>query len=106
MARAALPFVAAEIVQDDDIAGREGRVENLLDVEEEGLAVDRPVDHPRRIDPVMAQGGDEGQGFPMGVGRIGLEPSSPRPPAAQGRHVLVFTQVSSMNMSREGAIRP
>jgi hypothetical protein len=29
-----LTFVAAEIVQDDDIARREGRSENLLDVEE------------------------------------------------------------------------
>ena len=37
-----LAFVAAEVVQDDDIAWREGRSENLLDVEEEGFAVDRP----------------------------------------------------------------
>jgi hypothetical protein len=53
-----LAFVAAEVVQDDDIARREGRGENLLDVEEEGLAVDRPIDPPRRINPVVAQRGD------------------------------------------------
>ena len=82
-----LAFVAAEVVQDEDIARREGRSENLLDVEEEGFAVDRPVDHLRRTNLVVAQRGDEGQGLPMAMGRIGLQPSSPRPPAAQGRHV-------------------
>ena len=30
-----LAFVAAEVVQDDDVARREGRGEDLLDVEEE-----------------------------------------------------------------------
>jgi hypothetical protein len=29
--------------------------------EKERFAVDRPVDHPRRIDPVVAQRGNEGQ---------------------------------------------
>jgi hypothetical protein len=82
-----LAFVAAEVVQDDDIARREDRGENLLDVKEEGFAVDRPIDHPRRINPVVAQRGDEGQGLPMAMGRIGLQPSSPRPLAPQGRHV-------------------
>ena len=41
---------------------------NLFDVEEEGFAVDRPIGHPRRINPVVAQRGDEGQGLPMAVG--------------------------------------
>jgi hypothetical protein len=106
-------FVAAEVVQDDDIARRDARGENLLDVEEEGFAVDRPIDHPGRINPVVAQRGDEGQGFPMAVGRAGLKPSLSRPPAAQGRHVRLHPEpapakagVSSMNTSREGAIRP
>ena len=67
-----LGFVAAEVVQNDDIAWREGRGEDLLDIEEEEFAVDRAVDHPGRIDAVMAQGGDEGQGLPVAVGRIGL----------------------------------
>ena len=65
-------FVAAEVVQDDDIARRESRGENLLDVEEEDFAVDRAIDHPRRINPVVAQRGDESQGLPMAVGRVGL----------------------------------
>jgi MFS superfamily sulfate permease-like transporter len=98
-------FVAAEVVQDDDIARHEDRGENLLDVKEEGFAVDRPVDDPRRINPVVAQRGDEGQGLPMAAGRIGF---SRRPLVPQPRRgaILVFTQVSSMNTSCEGAIRP
>jgi hypothetical protein len=76
-----LAFAAAEVVQDDDIARREGRGEDLLDIEEEGFAVDRPIDRPRRIDPVVAQRGDEGQGLPTAVGRIGLQPS-PSPAGA------------------------
>ena len=64
-----LAFMAAEVVQDDDIARREDRGEKfLLDVKEEGFAVDRPIDHPRRINPSVAQRGDEGQGLPIGDG--------------------------------------
>jgi hypothetical protein len=40
----------------------------------------------------------------MAVGRIGLQPSSLIPQPRRGA-MLVFTQVSSMNTSREGAIR-
>src|SRR5580704_5061880 len=98
-----LTFVAAEVVQDDDIARREGRSENLLDVEEEGFAVDRPVDPPRRINSVVAQRGDEGQGSSNGRGAHG--PSAVVPQPRKGA-MLVFTQVSSMNTSCEDAIRP
>jgi hypothetical protein len=66
-----LALVAAEVVQDDHVAGSQRRGEDLLDVEAEELAVDRTVDHPGRIDAVVAQGGDEGQGLPVAVGRIG-----------------------------------
>jgi hypothetical protein len=60
-----LAFVAAEVVQDDDVSRREGRGENLLDGEEKGFAIDRPIDYPGRIDPVAAQRGDEGQSLPI-----------------------------------------
>jgi hypothetical protein len=78
----------AEVVQEDDIARREGRGENRLDVEEESLAVDRPIDHsPKHINPLMAERGDQSLGLPMAVGRIGLQPSSLYPPAAHRHHV-------------------
>ena len=41
----------------------------------------------------------------MAVGRVGLQPSPPVPQPRKGA-MLVFTQVSSMNTSCEGAIRP
>ena len=43
-----LAFVTAEVVEDDDVARRERRGENLLDVEGEELAVDRAVDDHHR----------------------------------------------------------
>src|SRR5829696_8278921 len=82
-----LSLVAAEVVEDDDVAFGEGRPENLLDVEGEELAVDRAVDDPGCVDAIASQGGDEGERLPMAVRHAGLEPLSTRPPAAQGRHV-------------------
>ena len=47
-------FVAAEVVDDDDVAGLECRQQKLLDVGAEAVAVDRPIDDARRVDPVAA----------------------------------------------------
>jgi hypothetical protein len=58
-------LVAGEIVQDDHIAGPECRDQLGFGVEIEHLGVHRPVDHPGRVQPVMAQGGDKGLGAPM-----------------------------------------
>ena len=38
--------VRAEIVHDDDVAWAKGRHEDVLDIETEGLAVDRSVEEP------------------------------------------------------------
>lgn len=56
--------VATEIVQDDDVTGLTGRQENFLDIGAEAYAIDRHLDEPWRIDPVMAQGRQEGHGLP------------------------------------------
>lgn len=82
-----LSLVAAEIVEDDDVALGERGHEDLLDIEGEELAVDRPVDDPRRIDTVAAQGGDEGQGFPVAVWDRRSEPPATRRPAPERRHI-------------------
>ena len=52
-----LALVTAEVVEDDDVARRQGRRQYFLDVDEEDRAVDRTIDNPGRVDPVMAQGG-------------------------------------------------
>jgi hypothetical protein len=60
----------------------------------------------------MAQGGDEGEGLPVSVGRIGLQPLSLRPPTSQGCHVGLHPGMasppfgSSMNTRRDRLIRP
>lgn len=80
-------FVAAQIVHDDDVAGQEGRHEELLDIGSEGLAVDRAIEDARRVDPVMAERGQEGQRLPMPEGCLGDELLAPGRPAADRRHV-------------------
>ena len=56
--------MAAEVIQDDDIAGSKDGQKNLLDIGAKAYAIDRPLDQPWRIYPVMAQGRQEGHGLP------------------------------------------
>jgi len=46
-------FVAAEIVHDHDIAGTKRGKENLLHIEPKAVAIDRSLEKPWRIDPIM-----------------------------------------------------
>lgn len=80
-------FVGAEIVEDNDVALGQGRDQNLFHIGCEDIAVDRPVDHPWRVDAVMAQGSDEREGLPVPEWHARIEPLSARAPAAQGGHV-------------------
>jgi hypothetical protein len=79
--------VAANIVEDDDIAGTRSRQENLLDTDPEAHAIDRSLNEPRRIDPAMAQGRQEGHGLPAAVRNLGPESVPAWGPSPQGRHV-------------------
>jgi hypothetical protein len=81
------PFVAAEIVHDDDVAGLQGGNEELLDIGEEASAVDRPVDHAGGIDAVVAQRGQEGHRAPAAVRHFGDEPRAAQRAAVAARHV-------------------
>ena len=56
----ALSLVAAEVVEDDDVARSQRRHQHLLDIGGEQVAVDRSVDHAGGIDAVVPQDGDEG----------------------------------------------
>lgn len=80
-------FVAAQIVHDDDIAGRERGYQALFDIVGEALTVDRLVEHARRVDPVAAERREEGHGAPMAIRDLGMKPLTNRRPAAQRRHV-------------------
>jgi hypothetical protein len=79
--------VTAEIVHDHDIAGTQRRKQDLLDIEAETLAIDRALEKPWRLDPVMAQGGQEGHGLPAAVWNFDGKPLSTWGPTPQCRHV-------------------
>ena len=80
-------LVRAQIVHDDDVAWLQCRRENLLDIGEETLAVDRPVEHEGRRDLVASQGGEEGHGFPMPMRRLGDRRRAAFVPAVRARHI-------------------
>ena len=56
-----------QIVHDDDLAWLERRRQHLLNIGEEQIAVDRPVDDHRGGQAAAAQRADKGRGFPMSV---------------------------------------
>ena len=62
--------VGSKVVQYHDVALLQGRGQLGLDMEVEEFAVQRSADHPRRIQPVMAQGGDEGLSVPVAEGGV------------------------------------
>lgn len=82
-------FVTAEIIHDDDVAFLERRNKDGLDIDAEGLAVDGAVEHPRRRDAVISEGGDECHRVPVTEGNGSVESLTFRTPAAQGSHVCL-----------------
>ena len=80
-------LVRAKIVHDDDVAVPQGRDQNLLDVEKEGFAVDRPLEEPRSGNAIVAQSGHEGHGLPAAVRHLGVEALAARCPAPQRCHI-------------------
>jgi hypothetical protein len=82
-----LAFVAAEIVEDHDIAFGKGRSKYLLDVEGEELPVDGAINDPWGVNAIDPQGCDEGECLPVTVRNPRRQALSPRSPAAQRRHV-------------------
>ncbi len=62
-----LAFVAAQIVEDDNIAWPESWGEELLDVSHEADRIDRTIEDAGRVNAVAAQGGKEVHGFPVPV---------------------------------------
>jgi hypothetical protein len=99
-----LASMGSEIVHDDDIVWSKGWGEDLFDIEQEALAIDRPLDQPRRHHAIVSQGGDEGQGLPAAVRNLGRQ-GWPRGAQPRRGAMLVLVQVSSMKTRREGSIR-
>jgi len=79
--------MATQIVHDDDVAGRECRYEELLDIGSKAHAVDRTVQHARGIDPVVAECGKEGERPPLAERGMGNQLLAARRPAPDRCHV-------------------
>ena len=79
--------VGGEVVEDHDVALVQGRRKLGFDIEVEEFTVHRPADHPGRVEPVMAQGGDEGLGLPVTEGSVIHEPCPAWRPSGRLGHV-------------------
>ena len=75
------PFMAAQIIHDDDIARRERGQEALLDIIGKTLSVDWLIEHAGCVDPVASQGGEKRHCAPMTVRHFGMKPLSLGRPA-------------------------
>src|SRR5215813_15025418 len=62
-----LTSVTAKIIDDDDVAGTKCGEQHLVEIDLEALAVDRPLDQPWCLDPIMAQRRQEGRGVPAAL---------------------------------------
>lgn len=82
-----LAFVAAKVIDDDDVVWAQGHHELGFDISEESICVDRPVDDPGGVNAIMAQRGQKRHGLPMAIGGMADQTRPASAPAAQWRHV-------------------
>ena len=69
-------LVGRQVVHDHDVALRQGRPQDLIDVSDEGVPVHRPVENIRRRDGVPSQTRGEGRREPMPEGLFADQPLS------------------------------
>ena len=78
-------LVATEIIHNHDVAGLEGRDEELSDVGKEALTVDGSIEDARGGDAIVTKGGQEGHGRPVPVRHLGVQwLATPVPTMAAG----------------------
>ena len=80
-------LVRGEVVEDDDIAGRQFGGEELLGIGPEDRRVHGAVDGQRCDEAVMAQASDESGGLPVTVGCLGDQALPAGCPAVARGHV-------------------
>ena len=79
--------VRGTVFPTNDVTFAQRGGQHLFDIGAEDAAIDRPVDHPRGGDRVMAQGGDEGHGVPVPEGSLSDQALAPCGPSPQRGHV-------------------
>ena len=80
-------LMTSEVVHDDNIAWREDREENLLDISAEACAIDRSVDDAGRGEPVAPQRRQESERLPFAERRFGDEARASSASAMGAGHV-------------------
>ncbi len=97
-------FVAAEIIEDDDVSWPQDGKEQLLDIGAEALAVDRTVEDAGRRDPIPAKRAEEGESAPPPLRGEAAQALALRSPAAQGNLRCLVTStglvLTDMNQAR------
>jgi len=94
-------LVTAEIVHDYDVAGTKRRCKNLLDIDLKTLAIDRPIEKPRCLDPIVAERSDECRCIPVTVGRFDFDSFAAGAPSSQWRHIGLGPSLPSYARSLE-----
>ena len=80
-------LMGREIVEDDDIPGRERRREDLFDVGEEGRVIDWTVEDGGRLEAIEAECGDHRVGLPMAARRVIAQPRAARTSAVPPQQI-------------------
>ena len=80
-------LVAAEIVQDDEVASREGREQAVFHIGQEAGTVDRAIEDTGSSKAVVTEGRYEGQSLPMAMWPLGDQPLATRTAAVAAGHI-------------------
>ena len=80
-------LVGPEIVGNDDVAGLQGRHQDLFDVGAEALAIDRAVEDPRCGQPRDPQRGEKRAGLPAPAGGVVVDARAARCPAVPPKQI-------------------
>ena len=94
-------LMAGEIVHDDDLARMQSGEQNLFDIGQEQVAVDRTIADERRNRPSSRRPAMKVEVFQCPCGEVSIS-RSPRAQRPRVRTMLVLTQVSSMKTSKPG----
>ena len=78
---------APRLVGDDDVAGVQGRHQDLVDVGAEGLAIDRAVEDPRGGQPRDPPRGEKRAGLPAPAGGVVVDARATRCPAVPPKQI-------------------
>lgn len=78
--------MGGQVVEDHDIALVQCWGELGFDILQESIAIHGAIDHPWRCQTVMAQAGNESQGFPVAMGNTGDQPLASFCPSSKTSH--------------------